>query len=150
MVLLLWLLLDLSMDWRLRCKRGVTIIELLVALSIVAIISGISVTSYNSYRSHNSLNISTLTVVEAIRYTQSNAQAVKNNASWSLSVDEKINILKDGQLVESFNLTPGVQGNSVEITFQKVTGFSNGGSIIINFRDQEKIITINEKGTISY
>lgn len=141
-------------------KRGFSILELLIVISIFIILFSISTSVYNNFKRHSNLEIATSAVVEALRFAQSNAQSGKDDSKWSVEIlPDKIVIFKGNNYLsrnvsfdEPFIFTSGISASGLtEIIFEKLTGTTSTiGTVILTNGAESKNININEKGTITY
>jgi|SRR3989338_6683373 len=139
---------------------GFTLLEVLLAISVVAIIAGIGIPVYQSFQVRNDLDLAVNAVAQSLRRSQLLSQAVEGDMTWGVYVgDNKITIFKgasyagrDVNFDEAFDLSNVItpSGNQ-EIIFNKLTGWpQNTGSLILTTVNDSKTITINAKGLVSY
>jgi len=141
-------------------QKGFSLIEILIALAIVAIFSTISISSYQSLNARNNLNIAVIDVVEFIRNAKVMAEDGKYDSNIGVHFAEGSVIIFSGDSYSSrntlndqiLNLPRGVNISGVsDIIFTKITGkTSNTGDLIVANISGNKTLTINSYGTIMY
>lgn len=146
-----------------KCKtiNGFTLVEILLALALIAFIAGISIPVYQSFQVKNELDNAFGALIQTLRRAQLLSQAVEGDSSWgvylqsdSLTLFKGTNFAaRDTNFDEIFTfqteLTPsGLQ----EVVFSKFTGLPQAtGTIALTTNTGEtKSATINEKGTINH
>ncbi len=140
-------------------KKGFSLIEILVVISIFSILFSLSSLLFNSFKSNSNLEITTTTIVEALRLAKANAQSGKDDSRWGIKIfSTEVKIFKGNSYAQSAPTNNGLTFPSnitatglSEIIFEKVTGSTlTTGTITITNSAKNKNITINEKGTIFY
>lgn len=134
--------------------------ELLIVIGIFSIIASISITSYVDYTSYQNREIAVNTLVEAIRFAQSNSQTVEGDSKWGVKILPTQLIVFKGTTyttrdvsydqISEFN--GGVIASGLnEVVFEKMLGnTTNIGTTTFTNKAGIKNIQINEKGTITY
>ena len=67
--------------------KGFTIIEVIIALSVVAILTGISLPIYKIMQQKNDLKMAEYVAVSAMRRAQILSQSVKEDSSWGVHIE---------------------------------------------------------------
>lgn len=142
-------------------KKGFTILEMLLVLTIVAFLAGVSAPIYMSFQARNELNVATTILVQSLRRAQTLSRAMENDETWGVYLDGSDLTIFNGasysarntEYDEIFSVGPLIyfSGNS-EIVFDLSTGeTSDTGDIIINSNNNEtRTITINAKGMVDF
>ncbi|MDD5416185.1 MAG: type II secretion system protein [Candidatus Daviesbacteria bacterium] len=141
-------------------KSGFTLLEVLLAISVVAILSGLSIPVFRIMLTKNDLDIATTTVAQTLRRAQLLSQAVDGDTSWGLQVQSGSIVLfkgtsfisRDSNFDETFDMatTIGVSGTT-EYVFSKFTGLPQAtGTINLSTENDSRSVSINEKGTIGF
>jgi prepilin-type N-terminal cleavage/methylation domain-containing protein len=143
-----------------REKRGFTLVEMIVVLSITILLIMTSDSIYTKLKSYNNLKIATGSLVEAIRYAQTNSQTMKDDSTWGVKIlSSQIVIFKglsyatrDIVKDQPLDFPPGISSSGLdELVFSKMNGWTiNTGTIVITNDSSIKNILINEKGTVTY
>lgn len=152
-------------------KRGFTIIEMMITLSILGLLSFLTVSGYNSWQRNIRLNTSFDEFKSAIAKAQQLATASADSLDWGvhLNPDQYI-IFKDsystsspdnlvynlngvGILDSSTSLSDGSGGSSNDLIFSKFTGLTNNtGTInlyLLTDPTRTKSLEIKETGVIN-
>lgn len=143
-----------------RNEKGVSLVEVLMAISIISILLGISVSGYFYYKKNSGLNLSLQQTANMIRRAKSNAVSGSSDSQWGVNIEKKkVTVFKGGSFsgrnssfdeVVQINGVSGVSG-STSIIFAKFTGLpSSSGSVTLQSGSQNKSIQINEAGIVSY
>lgn len=139
--------------------NGFTLVEVVLVLGIFAILSTVSFSTYTQFRGRENLETATMSVVEALRHAQANAQSGKGDSVWGVFVGSTITLFKgasfsgrDTSYDQVIGLSSGVSASGLsEITFAKVTGTPlMTGTTTLSNSFGTKNIYINEKGTLTY
>ena len=143
-----------------KISAGFTLVEILIVISITAILAMVSTSVYTNLNARENLEISTNSLIEAIRYAQSNSRVGKGDSEWGIRIlQSSFVIFKGSNYVsrnvsfdQSFNFSKGVVVDGLsEIVFEKITGWTeDDGAIILTNSYGTKDILINEKGTLTY
>lgn len=139
---------------------GFTLLEILLAVSILVVITGISIPVFRSLQIRNDTEIAVNTIVQSLRRAQTLSQAVDGDSQWGVKVQPGSIVLFKGSTYagrvvsfdETFDLPGTIAPSGVtEIIFSKLTGFSqNTGNLVLTAVNSNKTIAINEKGTLEY
>lgn len=141
-------------------KKGFTLLELLLSITILTIIVGIGIPVYQSLQNNNNLDIAKTTVVQGLRRAQELSRSGEHDAMWGVKVQSgSITLFKgatyaarDSAFDELFD-TPSniVPTGSTEIVFSKFYGIPNTtGTLTLTLNNTVQTLNINEKGTLTY
>lgn len=141
--------------------KGVTLMEVLIVIAIFSILTSAIFLGYINFTSRNNLQIATLSLVEALRFAQTNAQATTDDSKWGvLATSSQIIIFKGSSYINrnpSFDQTLNwpreiAPSGLIEIIFEKMTGetFNIGTTTLTNNNSEIKNVYINTKGVINY
>lgn len=135
-------------------------IEAIVILAIIILLSAISASVYLNLRSRSNLEIGVNSIVEALRYAKNNAEQVNSDSVWGIYADaNQVTIFKGENYAsrdlardKTLVLPSGLNVSGIhQVVFKKISGeTTDAGIITITNSNSNKIISINEKGTISY
>lgn len=147
-------------------QSGVTLIELLLVISLVAGLSTLSVPYIIAFQTRNNIDVAVNTVAQVVRRAQTMSMAVESDAScsaWGLSTQNTGITLycgttfagRDSSRDEVYDIASNVvvtnTGNANDISFSKVYGIPNNpGTITLTQGSDSRVITINGKGIVSY
>lgn len=142
-------------------KKGFTLLEVLLSLSVVAVLSGLLIPAYILLQGRNDLDLAAQSVAAQLNRAQTLSQAVANDEQWGVYVQEGSSTLFQGSDYASrsaaFDEIIELSGNidvsgTQEFVFAKLTGETEGpGSFtLISGNNETREITINEKGVVEY
>lgn len=146
--------------------KGISLVEILVASSIMLILISFSSSSFVSLFEFNVLDKSTLTLAETIREARSMATSGSGNSSYGIRINSTSTIIFKGPSYTSSStnitlpLDPRVEvstttlfGGGTDIIFGKILGTtSNYGTTSIRLKNDTnkyKNITINKNGIVN-
>ena len=149
------------MDYRTKyLNRGFSLIELIIVIAIFSVIASISITSYVDYTSYQNREIAVNSLVQALRFAQSNAQTVEGDSKWGVEILPTQLVIFKGSTyatrASSSDQINGFSGGIVasglsEVVFEKMVGNTTTvGTTTLTNKAGAKNIQINEKGTITY
>ena len=72
-----------------RNEKGVSLVEVLIAISIISILLGISVSGYFYYKKNSGLNLSLQQTANMIRRAKSNAVSGSSDSQWGVNIEKK-------------------------------------------------------------
>jgi len=142
-------------------RKGFTLIEMMLTLSIMVMLAGISAPIYLSFQAKNDLETANSVLISSLRRAQMLAQTMDHDMSWGVYLQERRLTVFAGETYntrssvydEDFSLAPSVSFSGLnEIVFEKLSGETNNiGEIIINSNNNEtRTITINQKGRLEF
>lgn len=144
----------------LRRSLGFTLLEVMLAIAVIAILAGLSLPVFRTMLTKNDLDIAVITTAQTLRRAQILSQAVDGDTSWGVKVQsDTITLFKgtsfasrDSAYDETFELPTSISiSGTTEIVYVKFTGLpQTTGSAIFSTDSDTKTITINEKGMVSY
>lgn len=143
-------------------NKGLTLVEIIVAVAIISLISVLFLFSYTTNRRQTELNNNTNQVVSILNNAKQKTLASENSSSWGVHFEESSCILFQGNDYSTsinkttYSLTKGVNlvnnfFSGPDIIFAKVTGYPNQtGSITLYLAgtSKQKSICINSIGVI--
>jgi prepilin-type N-terminal cleavage/methylation domain-containing protein len=145
-----------------NCKRnkGYTLIELLLAISLVLIIAGFSIPVTNSYLRQNELNIAFRVIASSIRKANIYSTTGFHDSVWGFRIGQgNITVFngntyatRNSQFDEISSIPSAVNISGInESFFAKVTGVpAITGNITLNNPTGNRVITLNSRGFITY
>lgn len=142
-------------------KRGFTLLEMLLSVSIIVIITSITVPVYFSLKIDNDLNIAQNIIVTGLRRAQILARASKNDSDWGVHMQTNSITIFNGTSYaarvttfdEDFDTPNTVTfSNLSEIVFSKFTGLpTTTGQIDLTANNNATAqVAINAQGEIDY
>lgn len=145
----------------LQTNRGFTILEVLLAVAIIALIAGIGIPVYLSYQSTNDLNTAVFSVVESLRRAQLLSRGVENDSNWGIYIQPgKVFLFRGDSFAgrneaydEIFDIAPNISVSGLqEVVFSKLYGYpqTSGTITLSSATNQTKNIVINKKGMVDY
>ncbi len=150
------------MDYQARYKKnkGFSLVEILIVLGIFTVLASVSILGYLNFTAHSNLEISTVGLVESIRFAQSSSQAGVGDSKWGVQISlDQVTIFKGDSYTtrdSSFDQIMGLSSKVIasglsEIVFEKLMGSTvNTGVITLSNNSGLKNISINEKGILTY
>jgi len=143
-----------------RFSKGFSLLEVLLAISILTIIAGIFAPIYGYFYNRNNLDLAAQQTVQGLRHAQILAKNSERDADWGvylnsnfITVFKGVSYLSRDDLYDESEGLPGgtVSSLPTEIVFSKASGTPKTFPIItLNQNNESKIITINSQGIISY
>lgn len=142
-------------------KKGFTILEILLVISVFGILTAISIPGLSSLFIRNNLDIAHTTVVNTIHRAQALSQAVDGDSGWGVKIQTTdITLYKgssyaarDIDFDEKFPLdsTLSVSGLT-EINFNKFIGDTAnvGVATLTSSTGETRTVTINSKGGVDW
>lgn len=147
--------------------RGITIIELLIVLGIIAIIMSVGAVSFFGFKQKNDLDLAANQIVAALRSAQECSRSQENGGGCFVfflnsfepkdylvfyAISDIGNSVKRIDLPSTVKFTDPVEGGFKFVTFYKVTGLPNVSlTVIISLKSDSsktKTITVNANGRI--
>ena len=143
------------------CTRGFTLPEMLLSVALLTIIGGMIIPSYHTFLVRNDLDIAAITLAHNLRQAQSLSQSADGDMTWgvhvgvgSILVYKGVSyISRDTSFDENTQIPKSIVPTGInEINFSKVTGLPNatGTFTLTSQVNEERTITINEKGMVDY
>ncbi len=144
-----------------KYRRGFTLPEILLSLTLLSVIGGMSIPMYRTFMVRNDLDIAATTLAQNLRRAQSLSESGDGDTTWgvhvgvgSILVYKGANyILRDTTYDENTSIpTTIVPTGITEVNFSKTTGTPNatGTFIFTSQANETRTITINEKGMVEY
>lgn len=143
------------------CKpRGFTVIEIMLAIAIVAIIGSAVMPLVNGYITHGNLDATTRDIVAAARYAQAQSEAGVDDTTWGIRVGSGVITVFRGasyaardasydQTVE-YPTNTAITGTQ-EYVFTKRTGRTTGGTLTLTSPSAlVQNIVVNSVGMIDF
>jgi len=142
-------------------KKGFTLLEMLLTITIIAVLGGISAPIYMSFLARNDLSVTSTIVVQSLRRAQTQSKNMVNDSDWGVYMADQVLTIFSGSAYslrtvafdEKFDIAPTISFSGVtEVVFARFTGdTSDDGDIILNSNNNEtRTITINQKGMVDY
>ena len=136
-------------------------IEVLLAVVVVAVVGAIGVPVYHAMQVRNELDINATTIAQSMRRAQVLSQTADTDSTWGVSVQSGSITLFQGSSFanrntgydETFDLAISITPSGIsEVVFAKLTGDpqTTGTITLTSNTNETRTITINEKGMVSY
>lgn len=131
---------------------GFTLLELLLSVSILAILVAITAPILIAFQRNNDIDLTADTLSQVLRRAQILSQAINNDDSWGVKIDNNNIILFKGNSFigrnqnydETFSTSNSITFSGInEIIYNKFSGDTTGGSIIMTNTTENKNISIN-------
>lgn len=143
-------------------NKGLTLVEMIVAVAIVSLLSVFFLFSYTSNRRQTELDNNSSQIVSILSNAKQKTIASENSSSWGVHFEESNYTLFQGNDYitginkTTYNLTRGITlvhnfSLGSDIIFTKITGYPNQtGSITLYLSgtSKQKTVCINSIGTI--
>lgn len=141
--------------------KSITLVEVMLAIAILAIIMGVSAPVYGSLQRKSNVEMASSQALQSLRRAQILAKSSKGDSNWGVKIEPGAITTYQGASFSSRNVqfderTPIAPLTSItgldEVNFSKFSGSPNQtGAITLTTDEVEtKTININAKGTISY
>ena len=142
-------------------KKGFTLFELLLSISLIAILFGISVPIYQSFQVRNDLDITRSNIIDSMRRSQILSLASKGGTTWGVRIENSSIIIfqgadylsRDPLLDEIYDIPLSIIPSGInEIIFSRLDGSPSltGVITLTSSINEVKTITINEKGIFTF
>lgn len=147
-------------------KGAFTLIELVIVIGIVATLSVVGAGFYATQHKAKTLETTAREIASYLKYAQQKSMAQEQGLQWGVHFENPVSgndfyALYKGVTyttpIETRYLPGGITfqtptaGNSIDVPFNKLTGFSNTRSITIqNTNNATKTISIFQQGLITY
>ncbi len=142
-------------------RKGFTLLDMLLSVSLLAIIGGMVIPSYHTFIVRNDLDLATATLASNLRRAQALSLSSDGDMTWGVRVGVgSILIYKGPSYVgrdvafdENTQIPKTIVPAGInEINFSKVYGVPSAtGTISLTSQANEKrTVTINEKGMVDY
>ena len=139
---------------------GFNLLEIMLTVAMITLIAGIFVPIAGNVYNHNNLENATQQVVQNLRRAQTLARASEGSSDWGVFLSGSSSTIFQGTSYATrntnFSEQENLNGNALasgltEIVFGESNGFPKTiGTITITIGNENKTITINEKGFINY
>lgn len=132
-------------------QKGFTLIELMIAISMVGILAGVSAPVGRALKERNDLTVAKSTVVQALRHAQLLSQASEEDTAWGVRIESGQAIIFGGQ-DKIFAIPKQVVSSGLtEVVFAKLSGLpQNLGTITLTINSENEEITINQEGMLEH
>lgn len=142
-------------------RKGFTLIEVLLSITIIAMIVGLSIPIYQSLFFRNDLDIAAETAAHALRRAQLLAQSVEEDDAWGVAIETgRVTLYRgtdfltrDASYDETVLISDHISPSGLtEIPFAAFTGIpETSGTIVLTSTTQEtRSITVNTYGMVEY
>lgn len=139
-------------------SRGFTLIEVLLAGSVIALIAGIMLPVSVALKNRTDLDTAATGLTQALRRASFLSQSNRDNSRWGVRVESGSIILfhgsnyqsRDASFDEITSTSPSISSSgTTEFVFEKLTGnLGAERTLTLTFNAEQRIITINAKGVV--
>jgi prepilin-type N-terminal cleavage/methylation domain-containing protein len=146
-------------------KKGLTLVEIIITVTIVGILSGLIAYNFLSFGKNIEMQSGSADIISYLRLAQSKAMASFDDKNWGVHLEtdkivlftgslynssdktNQIHRFSTGSTISSIQLTPS---GSSDIIFKKNSGETdNFGTFSFTYQNSSKIIYIDKNGRIS-
>lgn len=145
---------------KLQSRKGFSLIEILLTVSVIAMLAGIALPYSLRMVSKNDLDTAVFSAARALAQAQSNAQAGYRDSAWGVKAQRGSITLFQGASYAARNVshdeTSSIGGTATsgnaEIVFQKLYGepTAAGSLTLTGLNNDTRSITISTTGVLSY
>lgn len=150
---------------KVKCQRstvqqGFSLIEVLLAIALIALLSGLAAPVFLRLQTKNDLDLAAVSLAQSLRRAQVLAQAVDGDTSWGVKAQNGSIVIfkgvsytaRDTLYDESFDLPAGISpSGTTEYVFSKFTGLpQTTGSVTLSTESDTQTVTLNAKGIVNY
>lgn len=151
----------LFMRFLFSIRKGFTLPEILLSLTLLSIIGGMIIPAYRTFTIRDELDIATTSLVQNMRRAQALAEAGDGDMTWgvrvgvgSILVFKGVSyVLRDSSFDENTSIpTSIVPSGMYEVVFSKIKGepSSTGTFTLTSQANESRSVTINAKGMVDY
>ncbi len=143
-----------------QAQYGFTLLEVLLAIAILALITGIGLPIFRSWQISNDLEVAATITAQSLRRAQFLSQAVDGDQGWGVKIQPGQVIIFQGNSFtardttkdELFDISGHITVSGLtEVVFSKFYGIpQNTGAITFSSNNQIRNIIINSKGVVFY
>ena len=149
----------------LKANSGFTLIEIIIAVGIIAVLAGLSAPAANIFLSRNELHTEALKITDALRRARSQSMSALEDSVWGVHfTSANYTVFKGSSYnpADAYNDTftlPGIltisaimiNGGGSDIIFDRINGITStfGTTTIQNDASESRIIVVNQGGTIN-
>ncbi len=143
-----------------KTDEGFTMIDFLISLAIVGILLVVSPLAFDSFQEKHQINFAVQTVAQSLRTAQIQAQAVVNDETWGVFLQNgNVTVFQGSSYVtrnsafdrEQTIASQVILGGLSEVVYDKMTGEpQTTGTITFETIHENKLITLLEKGVVQY
>ena len=134
-----------------RQRQGVTIIELLLVISLIAIIGATMVPVGSSFLIRNHLKNKLIETVSVLQTARTNAMVGKEHSDWGVLLTNSQIILfkgssyvsRDSEFDQIFNIPQSITASQQEVVFRRVSGQPDTEAVIVLTAGGERSRQIN-------
>ena len=150
-------------------NKGITLIEIIIVIVIISILSSIVLINLSKFRNEQALRNTVIDITSLLNKARQNTLSSINSTNYSIRFKQGRVILFTGSVYSStdpnneiiiFNpavnisTTDGINipGGGVDITFERLTGDTIGGTIVVQLvsdSTKKRTINISKTGVIS-
>ncbi len=149
------------MNIKISKKKGFVLIEVLLTIFFVSLLILIGTGIYQSFQNRNSLDLAQDTIVQSLRRAHLLSQAVANDSSWGVHIQNNNVVIfkglsyaaRDQTYDEVYTISKNITVSGLnEIVFVKFTGIplTSGSITLTNTNNQSKSIVINSLGIVDF
>lgn len=142
-------------------RRGFTLLETLLVVTLMAVIGGVSVPVYQSFQVRNDLDIAADAVVQSLHAAQASSWSVEGDSAWGvkillggIAVFKGASYAARDAAYDAIIEVPSsvAPSGTTEFVFAKLTGLPGAaGDLTLSASGigETRVIGVNAKGTVS-
>ena len=140
--------------------KAFTLVEVLLAVSLIIAIGGISISVNQNLNLKNDLEIATISTAQTVRKAQMLSREGYRDSRWGVKIQTgELTLykgesyeLRDANFDEKIVIPSGIEiSGANDFNFSKLDGApQQSGNLNLKIKPYENNISVNEKGTVSY
>jgi len=135
-------------------SRGVTLIELLLVIAIIALLGATTIPVGSGFLIRNNFHNSTNELISSLRIAQINSLSGKENRQWGVEISSsaiKMYAVGDTAFDQTYDIPGGVSITTDTIIFDQLTGNSDATAnlTVSNSGGDSRSITVNQLGVVN-
>jgi prepilin-type N-terminal cleavage/methylation domain-containing protein len=142
-------------------KKGFSLMELLIVISIIIIFGSVSAPSYFRFQQGNNLQVAFESINNSFNNAKTKARSVQQDSVWGVKITNTDATVflgnsyagRNTSFDEKVSFPGGINySGPAEIIFNKLTGYPVVSSTITltNNLNETKIFSLNERGGVTY
>jgi len=144
-----------------RDSQGVTLIEILLSISLIAIVSSLGLAIAHVYQTRNDLDLTATGIAQTLRRAHALTKAIDGDSQWGVKIQSGTLTLFKGTSYATRSASSDeiytipstiVPSGTTEFVFARFTGESSatGTVTITGINNDQRNITLHEKGRVEY
>jgi prepilin-type N-terminal cleavage/methylation domain-containing protein len=139
-------------------SKGVSIIELLLVIALIAIIAAGSAPIYTSFLTRQQQRNKVAELVSSLNMARVSAEAGRNDSDWGVFANnDEITLFsgpsyagRDQSLDVTYGVPPAVSITNNEVLFERPDGEADSSAVfVVSVGSETETVTVNVDGTVS-